>query len=54
MSDFYFGAFHCDIGQESAYMGKLWELPTGTTQWSSSLCAKQRKYTNHKIFVSEK
>jgi hypothetical protein len=25
-----------------------------TSQWSSSLCTKQRKYTNHKIFVSEK
>jgi hypothetical protein len=46
--------FHCDIGEESAYIGKLQELLTGTPQWSSSLCAKQRKHTNHKIFVSEK
>jgi hypothetical protein len=43
-----------DIGQESAYTGKPEELPTGTFQGSPSLCTKQRKNTNHKIFVSEK
>ena len=43
---FYFSASHSnspivgasDIGQESAYTCKLQELPTGTSQRSSSLC----------------
>jgi hypothetical protein len=35
---------HLDIGQESAYTCKLSELPPGTSQWFSSLCATQRKY----------
>jgi hypothetical protein len=32
------------IGQESAYMRKLDELPPGTSQRSSSFCKTQRKY----------
>ena len=43
-----------DIGQESAYSCKLQELPTGTSQWSSSLCTSKGSTHNHKICVSEK
>jgi hypothetical protein len=42
------------IGQESAYSCKLQELPTGTSQWSSSLCTNKGSTHNHKICVSEK
>jgi hypothetical protein len=34
-----------DISPESAYTGKLKELPTGTSQWSSSILTKQRNPT---------
>ena len=44
----------CVIGQESAYSCKLQELPTGTSQWSSSLCMNKGSTHNHKICVSEK
>jgi hypothetical protein len=33
-----------DIDQNYAYMCKLLELPPGTSQRHSSLCATQRKY----------
>ena len=43
-----------NIWQESAYTSKLYEHPIGTSQRTSSLCNKQRKYKKHKIIVSKK
>ena len=43
-----------DIGQEFAYMCKLPVLPTGTSKGLLHFVQTQKKYTSHKILVSEK
>ena len=43
-----------DIGRESAYMRKLPGLPPGTSEGLLHFVQRKRKYTSHKMLVSEK